>query len=164
LGTLWAPWRIDYILAEKGGNCFLCDSFRAPPEQDDETLVLSRGERVFSVMNRYPYNTGHVMIAPVRHVPSLADLSPPECMELMEALNAHVEAMKASLGPDGFNVGINLGKAAGAGVEDHLHVHVVPRWVGDTNYMQVTAQTRVMPESLVATRFKIKISLHWPKK
>ena len=152
---LWAPWRIEYILAPKEEEeCFICKGVREP--ENDECLVIYVGEKVLVVLNKYPYNPGHLLVAPKRHVASLLDLDRDEKEELMELLSLAVEVLKAEMNPGGFNIGVNMGKAAGAGLEDHLHVHVVPRWNGDTNFMPVLAQVKVIPEHIKETHRKLK--------
>ena len=143
---LWAPWRMEYILQDKPGGCFLCDILAGT--DDRETLVLKRGRYCAIVMNRYPYNNGHLLVFPFRHASALADFSGAERLEIMDLLDQAVAALTRVAAPQGFNVGINLGKVAGAGLEEHLHVHVVPRWEGDTNFMPVTADVRVIPQAL----------------
>lgn len=145
--TLWAPWRMDYIEGPKQDGCFLCDILRVGGD-DRAGLVLKRGKVCAVVMNRYPYNNGHLMIAPYRHVARLADLSPEERMETMDLLDLSVAVLTSAIRPEGFNIGINLGRAAGAGLETHLHTHVVPRWNGDTNFMPVIGDTKVIPQAL----------------
>lgn len=144
---LWAPWRIEYILAEEDGGCFFCD-YWADPAGDEKNLVLVRGERCFAVLNRYPYNGGHLMIAPEAHVRRLADLDEGALCEMMRLTRLAEKVLSAELAPQGFNVGFNIGRPAGAGVEEHLHLHVVPRWEGDTNFMPVLDDTRVVPVAL----------------
>jgi ATP adenylyltransferase len=146
---LWAPWRIDYIRGEKESECFLCRIFA---ETDDrKNLLLHRGKTCAVLMNRYPYNSGHLMVAPYRHIAGLNDFTPEENIEMC-SLTAHaVEALRKVMNPQGFNIGYNLGEAAGAGLKDHLHQHIVPRWTGDTNFMPVLGGPRVMPEALDAT-------------
>ena len=152
---LWAPWRIEYILAPKEGEgCFICKGVENP--QDKACLVLYVGDRALVVLNKYPYNPGHLMVAPKRHVASLLDLGEEERREIMDLLPLSVEVLQASLNPGGFNIGVNMGKAAGAGLEDHLHIHVVPRWNGDTNFMPVLAQVKVIPEHIEETYRKLK--------
>ncbi len=152
---LWAPWRIEYILAPKEEEgCFICKGVGEP--ENDECLVIYVGEKALVVLNKYPYNPGHLMVAPKRHVASLVDLDKDERGELMELLSLAVEVLKTEMDPGGFNIGINMGKAAGAGLEDHLHVHVVPRWNGDTNFMPVLAQVKVIPEHIEETHRKLK--------
>ena len=143
---LWAPWRIDYILNDKEDGCIFCDGRR---EGDDRKgLILHRSSHTIVMLNKYPYNNGHLMVAPKRHVESLEDLGGDEMGDLIAIIQRTVVLLKTALSPDGFNIGANLGKVAGAGVEGHLHFHVVPRWEGDTNYMPVLADTRVIPEQL----------------
>jgi ATP adenylyltransferase len=141
---LWAPWRIEYITAPKPDRCVFCEP--------DPAHVVDRGERCFSILNAYPYAPGHVMIAPDRHVAGLDQLDDAELLELMRLAQRMVGAMKRAMTPDGFNAGLNLGKVAGAGIADHLHLHVVPRWEGDNSFMPVLADTRVIPQALEATR------------
>ena len=137
--------------AEPEAGCFLCAPRDSAPEDDRRLLVVARGRRVFAILNRYPYNTGHVMVAPLRHVGELEDLEPDEASELWEWTTHAVQAHRRTSRPDGFNIGINLGTAAGAGVPGHLHVHVVPRWAGDTNFMPVLGDAKVLPEMLDET-------------
>jgi ATP adenylyltransferase len=141
---LWAPWRIEYIKGPKGDRCIFCDP--------DPAHLVERGERCFTILNTYPYAPGHVMVAPVRHVAALDDLIPEEMLELMQLARRTVAAQRSAMSPDGFNVGLNLGKVAGAGIADHLHLHVVPRWDGDNNFMPVIGDTRTIPQALDATR------------
>lgn len=143
---IWAPWRMEYILQARQPGCFLCDMI--PSDADRDHLVLKRGEQGVVVMNRYPYNNGHLMIAPYRHVDAPESLSKEESAELWSLTTLSLRVLKETIRPDGFNVGINLGKVAGAGLEEHLHVHLVPRWNGDTNFMPVLADTKVMPQGL----------------
>ncbi len=142
---LWAPWRMEYILKSRSPGCFLCDIIRGT--DDESNLVLRRGEHCVLVLNRYPYNNGHLMVAPRRHVAGLEDLDDAERLELLTLAAAGCAALK-TLRPEGFNLGINLGSTAGAGLKDHLHLHVVPRWDGDTNFMAVVAGVKVIPQSL----------------
>ena len=145
---MYAPWRIDYIRQPKEDGCFLCAAIEG--SSDREHLLVHRGARCVIVLNRYPYNNGHLLIAPRRHVAGLGDLEPAEHQEILDLAARCVEALGDLMRPEGFNVGFNLGRAAGAGLEDHLHLHVVPRWAGDTNFMAVVADTRVIPEALDA--------------
>ncbi len=151
--VLWAPWRMEYILGEKERGCIFCT--RVQQSRDRENLILARGETCFLIMNRYPYNNGHLMVVPNRHVASLTDLNERESRDLMAWLQRSVEVLSRALKPDGFNIGLNLGKVAGAGVDDHLHVHIVPRWDADTNFMPVVAETKVISEALDQTYDKI---------
>ena len=148
--TLFAPWRLSYLVSEKPAGCIFCDALRAG--DDEEMLVVHRGERVFSMLNRYPYANGHVMVAPVAHQARLSESDGETLSELIAEVARAQEALRDLYRPAGFNVGANFGRAGGAGVEDHYHFHVVPRWDGDTNFMTVTAGTRVVPEELPATR------------
>lgn len=145
---LWAPWRMAYIKGEKSEQCIFC---AAPAGGDEAGLVVRRGERCFAMLNAFPYNQGHLMIAPYRHVASIEDLDEPESLELMGLARGGVVALRAAYAPEGFNLGVNLGKVAGAGFDAHLHLHVVPRWGADANFMAVTGETRVLPEALPDT-------------
>ena len=154
---LWAPWRIKYILVEKPRGCIFCT--KPKENRDRENLILYRGKNAFIIMNAFPYNSGHVMIAPYRHVPSLENLNDEELLELSKLVNLSLKVIRESMKPDGFNIGVNIGRAAGAGIEDHVHVHVVPRWVGDTNFMPVLSDTKVIPEALEETYDRLKKAL-----
>lgn len=154
---IWAPWRMDYILNAGKGGCFLCEIFAAGADEDN--LVLSRGGRCALLMNLYPYNNGHLMVAPFRHVASLEEMDGEELAELMSMASAACAALRAAVNPDGFNVGINIGAAAGAGLKDHIHMHIVPRWRGDTNFMPVVADVKVIPQSLRELWGRIKEAL-----
>jgi ATP adenylyltransferase len=147
---LWAPWRIEYITGDKAAGCVFCAAARG--EGDDAALVLERGERCFTMLNAFPYTSGHAMVLPDRHVPDLLDLDEAEVGEVMALTRRCLRAMRAAMSPEGFNVGVNLGQAAGAGIAEHLHLHIVPRWSGDTNFMPVLADTHVIPQALQATR------------
>ena len=154
---LWAPWRMAYLTADKTDGCFLCD--KLAERADEANLIVYRGEHSFIALNLYPYNNGHLMIVPNRHVPSVESLTPEELLDLMLMVNLGLAALRNSMSPGGFNIGVNLGKAAGAGIEAHVHVHVVPRWHGDTNFMPVLSDTRVIPEGLGDTRRRIAESV-----
>ena len=143
---LWAPWRLEYIKGEKPDECIFCSAISAG--DDPAKYVVHRGEDCFVILNAYPYNNGHVMIAPYEHVPSIEDLDESALLELMTLTRRCLGILRDAYGPEGFNIGINQGKIAGAGVEDHAHLHVVPRWGADTNFMPVIADTRVLPQSL----------------
>jgi len=136
---------------ERHDTCFLCDAGSADPSEDEKNLVVARGERCFVILNLFPYNTGHLMVAPYRHVGELEDLTPDETTEIWSWTTKAVAAHRATTQPHGFNIGINLGQVAGAGVPGHFHLHVVPRWGGDTNFMPVTGDTKVLPEMLAET-------------
>ncbi len=154
---LWAPWRIDYILSQKPPGCIFCD--KPKENNDEENLILYRGKYNFIIMNAYPYNNGHMMVVPYRHTATLSGWSPEEQQELMDLADMAVELLRRLMRPDGFNLGINMGLVAGAGVADHIHLHVVPRWNGDTNFMPVLSDTRVISEHLRATYQKLKKTL-----
>jgi ATP adenylyltransferase len=154
---LWAPWRLSYIKGARPDGCVFCDQ---ASQSDEEALIVHRGERCYVVLNLYPYGSGHLMILPFRHVSSPGDLDAPERAELWDLLERALRALEDALGSQGHNVGFNLGTAAGAGIEDHLHLHVVPRWRGDTNFMPVLADVRVMPQQLVETRAALVAA--WP--
>ncbi len=143
----WAPWRMEYILGDKSDGCFLCDIIADDKDQDN--LLLKRGVTCAVVMNRYPYNGGHLMVLPFRHVAEVGDLTSEEKLEVMDLVDESINVLKKVIYPTGFNVGANLGKVAGAGLEDHLHMHIVPRWDGDTNFMPVLSDTRVVPVALL---------------
>jgi ATP adenylyltransferase len=143
---LWAPWRMEYIESEKSDECIFCAALAS--DDDAAKYVLHRGERAFVVLNAYPYTSGHLMVAPNEHVDSLERLDGETLLELMRLTQRSLAAIRESYGPDGFNIGVNQGQVAGAGVEDHVHLHVVPRWAGDTNFMPVVGGARVLPQSL----------------
>jgi len=155
---LWAPWRNLYV---KDDQKHSADTFSriAQGSNDDETFVLLRGKACFAVLNRYPYNTAHLMILPYREVAALEDLSDDETLEMMTMLKRMKAAVTTAFRPDGFNVGINLGAAAGAGIAQHLHIHLVPRWRNDANFMTITAETRVHPSDLPSVYAAIKKQL-----
>ncbi len=145
---LWAPWRINYVqgLAESH-DCFICHDLENP-QADDENLVLWRPDKCIAILNRYPYNNGHLLIAPVRHIPDLSDVSDEELLEMTKLIRESQRALSLAIKPHGFNVGMNFGRCGGAGLPGHLHVHVVPRWDGDTNFMHVCSDTDVISQSL----------------
>ena len=150
---IWAPWRIQYIQIEKPEGCILCEK----PEQNKDALnyILYRGDKNFIILNSYPYNPGHLMVAPYRHVTSLEELTEEERHEHFEIVTRSIRVLRQVFYPGGFNIGINVGKAAGAGIEDHVHTHIVPRWQGDTNFMPVLSDIRVLPEALAETYKKL---------
>ena len=153
---LWAPWRMEYINSarEGEGGCIFCD---LPAEDDDEkNYILTRGDKGFVILNTFPYNSGHLMIAPFRHVGEVEEFEEDEALDIHHLLQRSLKALKEAMDPDGFNIGINLGRVAGAGIPDHLHWHVVPRWNGDTNFMPVVGETKVLPETLDASYSKIR--------
>lgn len=152
---LWTPWRMDYILSnKKAAGCVFCHK-AATPDADRANQVVARGRVAMILLNIYPYSNGHLMIVPYTHVGSLTELSGEELAELMRLTSLAEAALRDSLAPQGFNVGINIGKAGGAGMADHIHVHIVPRWPGDTNFMTVVGQTRTIPELLDDTRERV---------
>lgn len=146
---LWAPWRIDYILGEKEKTCLFCRVLKE--SNDRENLVLYRGTHAFVIMNLYPYNPGHLMVAPNRHISELELLEPDESCELMTLTQKCVQILKQKMNPDALNAGINLGEIAGSSIKEHLHMHAVPRWQGDNNFMPVISDTRIVPQTLVDT-------------
>ncbi|MHC4881547.1 MAG: HIT family protein [Planctomycetota bacterium] len=146
--NLWAPWRIKYIQGlSQESDCFLCD-YLSTPEKDTDNLLLWRTEQAFVVFNKFPYNNGHLLIAPNRHIPSLDDATDDEMLCIMSLVRDCQRALSLTIKPHGFNVGMNFGRCAGAGLPGHLHIHVVPRWDGDTNYMHVCSDTDVISQSL----------------
>jgi ATP adenylyltransferase len=149
LKSLWAPWRERFILCEKEPGCFLCRT--GNEKQDRRNLILHRGEKCFVILNRYPYNTGHLMVTPYRHVGQLEKLKDAELTELLKISQLCVKVLKAAMKPHGINLGMNLGKVSGAGVADHIHFHIVPRWQGDTNFMPILAGTKVVSVGLSST-------------
>ncbi len=146
----WAPWRMQFIRSKKTPGCFLCDN-REPSVKPEEELIVKRMEHCFLILNRYPYTSGHLLVAPYRHCGDIAALSPDELHEIMDGCVFAKTLLDKVMHPDAFNIGFNLGAAAGAGVAEHLHLHIVPRWNGDSNFMPVISDTRVVPESLTAT-------------
>ena len=151
---LWAPWRLAYVTSASGepAGCIFCDT--SEPGRAD--LIVARGRLSFVILNLYPYNNGHLMVVPNRHVPNLASMQGDELAELMQLTRRSEMALSEAYKPQGINVGINLGRPAGAGVADHLHVHLVPRWNGDTNFMTVLGDVRVLPEDLAATKQRLR--------
>jgi len=155
---LWAPWRLEYVSgAAESDGCIFCDK---PGQNDDAALIVHRGTRAYVVLNLYPYTNGHLMVAPYRHLAMPDELDADERAEVWQLMADGIAALTAAMGPAGFNCGLNLGRPAGAGVEGHLHVHVVPRWSGDTNFMPVLADVRVMPEHLSRTLERVRAN--WP--
>ena len=152
---LWAPWRLEYVTqADELPGCVFCAE--AAGELGEESLLLHRGDLAIAILNKYPYASGHLLAAPIRHVGSLAELTEDEALELHRLTVAGIDALGRVYGPDGFNLGWNLGRVAGAGIADHVHVHVVPRWSGDTNFMPVLADVKVIPEHLLETRKRLR--------
>jgi len=151
--NLWAPWRIEYILGKRERYCIFCPE--GERQTDEERLILHRTPSSVVLMNKYPYNNGHLLVAPWKHVARLDELEDDEMLDLMRWMKICTLILKRVMHPDGFNVGLNLGAAAGAGVEDHLHFHVVPRWQGDTNFLTVFGDIRSIPEHLKQTYSKL---------
>jgi len=154
---LWAPWRIDYILGKKPEGCIFCS--KPGENRDEENLILHRGKNHFIILNAYPYNNGHMMVVPFKHTSTLAGWTDDERREMMELADLAVELLRRTMRPDGFNLGINMGIVGGAGIADHIHMHIVPRWNGDTNFMPVLSDTRVISEHLRATYAKLRKEL-----
>ncbi|KAF0178654.1 MAG: hit histidine triad protein [Nitrospirae bacterium] len=151
--ALWAPWRIDYILGPKEKECIFCTL----PSQgsDRDNLILHRGKSCYIIMNKYPYNNGHLMVVPYFHTSSFDGLSDEVLAEMNVLTRFSVDCLKKAFRPEGFNVGINIGKAAGAGIEEHLHAHIVPRWGGDANFMASVGEVRIIVEHIMATYDKL---------
>lgn len=156
--VLWAPWRLRYIeQARSPQHCIFCE--KSEEKRDFENLILHRSKTCFTIMNIFPYANGHLMVAPYKHTSEFGDLTDSETLDLLGNLNQAMGILKRGLKPDGFNIGLNLGKVAGAGVEDHLHFHIVPRWVGDFNFMPVIGEVKVIPEHIETTFRKLKREL-----
>ena len=156
---IWAPWRLEYIQgAEEQDACVFC---RAAEARDEEALVVHRGERGFALLNKFPYASGHLLVAPFRHVGDFAELEEGEALEIHRLASSAIAALAATYEPEGYNLGWNLGRVAGAGVVDHVHLHVVPRWAGDTNFMPVLADVKVLPEHIAETRRRLAEA--WPR-
>lgn len=154
---LWTPWRMAYIKGDaRHEGCVFCDMPAADPSKDRQNLILARGERAFVIMNKYPYNGGHLMVAAYRHIARYDDLEPAEHAEMALWTSRCIKALDRAYYPEGYNIGVNMGRAAGAGIVDHMHTHVVPRWGGDTNYMTTVGETKVLPETLHQTYDKLR--------
>lgn len=158
---LWSPWRSQYIesfLKKKNdAGCVLCNSLRSA--DDEDSLVVEVGETTFTLMNLYPYNNGHLMIIPKRHIKNLEDLDEAESVEVMNKLKLMKKALTVVSNPDGFNIGANIGKVSGAGIDDHIHFHIVPRWNGDTNFMPVLGEVKVLSQDLLKTKSELNSAL-----
>ena len=150
---LWAPWRMEYILGEKENQCIFCE--KPKQDKDRDNYILFRGTKNFTILNRYPYNPGHLMVAAYHHVASLDKLNDGELLEHFRLVDKCAAVLRKMLSPSGFNIGINLGKVAGAGIDGHIHTHVVPRWEGDTNFMPVISNSKVVSEALAETYVKL---------
>lgn len=154
---LWAPWRVEYI-RNPGTGCFFCQGLKMKDHK--KALIVEKHDRAFSLLNRYPYNNGHLMVAPIRHIGNLELLDDEELLSVHNLLRRAMKSITMTMQPQGFNIGINQGRVAGAGVVDHIHIHLVPRWQGDTNFMPVLSDTKVVSESLLATYEKIRDGLY----
>ena len=154
---IWAPWRIPYILQADKGGCFLCEKPRE--DEDEPNLILHRGENNFIILNAFPYNPGHLLVAPYRHIGQLEDLADAESKEHFDMIKLSIKLLTEVTRPAGFNIGVNLGKIAGAGLDDHIHTHIVPRWQGDTNFMPVLSDTSVVSEALIDTYKRLQAHL-----
>ncbi len=160
MDRLWAPWRSKYIesFSEENSNkergCLFCE--KANSNDDEKNFVLFRGRNCYIIMNLYPYNSGHIMVVPYKHTPNFSDLNDEEMLEIMQVIKKGISALEFALKPHGFNVGANLGRVSGAGIADHIHFHIVPRWNGDTNFMPVISETKVISELISDTYNKLK--------
>jgi ATP adenylyltransferase len=154
MDNLWAPWRIKYVVGEREPGCFLC--VKSGQADDEKNLILIRERNCFAILNAFPYNPGHLMVSPYKHTGELDDLSEQELSEMMLLTRRCQQILKRALQPHGFNVGINFGRVAGAGVLDHVHIHIVPRWNGDVNFMPVIGETRVLPQALAETHAQLR--------
>ena len=150
---LWAPWRMEYVKSEKSGECIFCSLPKA--NDDTKNYILHRGQSAFIIMNIFPYNSAHIMVSPFRHIGCLTAQNTEEIKEMNNLTFRSIEIFRAVINPEGFNVGYNIGKAAGAGYDEHIHCHIVPRWTGDTNFMPVLGETKVHPEHLKTTYKKL---------
>ena len=152
---IWSPWRMKYVENyEAKKDCFLCEALAQP--DNEENLIIKRGKFAFVIMNLYPYTSGHIMVAPIEHQSSLEELEKDVRAEIMELVSRSIVVLKEIYKPHGFNVGMNIGEAAGAGEPDHVHMHIVPRWTGDTSFLSTLGETRVLPEALSETYRRIK--------
>ena len=149
MNVLWAPWRMEYILSQKEKDCLFCT--KPKEEKDRENLILYRDKNAYVIMNKYPYNNGHIMVVPFKHVSTFDGLMDEELLELMKLTKYSVECIKEVYNPEGFNIGINFGEVAGAGIEEHMHIHIVPRWAGDASFMTILGEIRVIPEHILET-------------
>jgi ATP adenylyltransferase len=157
---LWAPWRLQYIeTADKAEGCIFCDFPAQGEAHDAENLIVYRGPHAYIILNAFPYSNGHLMVVPFRHTATLDAFTDAEMLDVMRLTRLAIQMLKAVFKPDGFNLGVNMGRVAGAGIADHIHWHVVPRWNGDTNFMPVLADVRVIPESLLAVYERLRAVL-----
>ena len=157
---LWAPWRLKYIEnADSAPACIFCDFPSQSAENDERNFIVHRGPHAFIILNAYPYSNGHLMVVPYRHTASLDDYSDDEMLDVMRLTRLSIRLLQKTFSPNGFNLGVNMGRVAGAGIADHLHWHIVPRWNGDTNFMPVLADVRVIPESLDVVYQRLRATL-----
>ena len=157
---IWAPWRKGYILGQRRiPGCFFCRDRRSSPKKDKKNLLLYRSRHTFLLLNRYPYTNGHLMLTPNRHVPSLENLQDEERLDLLQLLDLALLLLRKSFRPQGFNIGLNLGRTGGAGIPGHVHLHVVPRWEGDTNFMPILTGTKVISDSLESAYHQLRRTL-----
>ena len=155
---LWATWRMSYITGEKNKDgCIFCN--KPQEDNDEENLILHKGKFCFIIMNLFPYNNGHIMVIPYRHIDSIILLTEEESIEMMYFIKLMTKVIKNTMSPEGFNIGMNLGQSGGAGIAEHIHMHIVPRWAGDTNFMPVISDTRVISEHIKDTYKKLKKAL-----
>lgn len=159
MDNMWAPWRMEYIQSDKSGECIFCTAPAAGMDADKK--ILFRGKHCFVILNIYPYANGHLMVSPFRHLPCLSELNEDEVLESGKLIQKSIEILRELYHPDGFNIGYNIGKSGGAGFDEHLHAHIVPRWTGDTNFMPVLAETKIQPEHIEAS-FQ-RLSPHFQK-
>jgi ATP adenylyltransferase len=157
---LWAPWRLQYIeSADKTEGCIFCAFPAQGEENDSDNYIVTRGPQAYVILNAFPYSNGHLMVVPYRHTARMEDFSDAELLEVMHLTRLSIALLREAFHPDGFNLGVNMGRVAGAGIADHLHWHIVPRWNGDTNFMPVLADVRVIPESLKVTHQRLQAVL-----
>ena len=154
MNHIWSPWRMEYIESSKLEGCVFCSA--QAMEDGAENLIAFRHERAYVILNRYPYTSGHLMVVPVDHKPNLEELDPQTRAEMMELVTRCMTVLRRIYHPEAFNMGANIGEAAGAGVKQHVHIHIVPRWAGDTNFMSTVGGTRVLPEALESTYQRVK--------
>ncbi|HUT80521.1 MAG TPA: HIT domain-containing protein [Candidatus Bathyarchaeia archaeon] len=156
---IWAPWRLEYIKQPKENSCFICDIIKDKPEKDRENLILYRGKKAIILINKFPYISGHLMVAPLMHTADISDIPKETSDELWGLTIEAVELLKRAINPEGFNIGMNLGKVSGAGLKTHIHIHIVPRWSGDTNFMPILGDTRIISQALEDTYDLLKNQL-----
>ena len=154
MNRLWAPWRINYVSRKKANGCIFCKALKE--KKDKKNFIVLRSQYCFAILNTFPYNNGHVMIVPNRHLKSLEDLREKELLDMNKILIKIKSTLKKILNPSGFNIGMNIGKVAGAGIAQHIHIHIVPRWLGDVNYMPILANTKIISQSLRELYTKLK--------